>query len=99
VVTASPSPVDGTKNKKSLLACVTITPDGSTKKQMHPQQDPQFIMMLEKSVTAGSNEVYFLAVKPKNTKGSPLTHAEFHLGEVSVGSGAWQALTSASPQN
>jgi len=99
VVTASPSPVDGTKNKKSLLACVTITPDGSTKKQMHPQQDPQFIMMLEKSVTAGSNEVYFLAVKPKKTKGSPLTHAEFHLGEVSVGSGAWQALTSASPQN
>ena len=94
VVTASPSPVDGTKNKKSLLACVTITPDGSTKKQMHPQQDPQFVMMLEKSVTAGSNEVYFLAIKPKKTKGSPLTHAEFHLGEVSVGSGAWQALTS-----
>ena len=98
VVAASPRLVDGAKNKKSLLACVTITPDGSMKKQMHPQQDPQFVMMLEQSVTDISNEVYFLAVKPKKTKGGPLTHAQFHLGAVFVGSGAWQALTSTSPQ-
>ena len=100
VATAKPREVDGYKNKKHLLACVTIAPDGSMKKQMHPQQDPEFRMMLEKSVTAGSNEVYFLAIKTKKafTQTHLLNHAQFHLGEVSVGSGAWQALTTASPQ-
>ena len=71
------------------------------KKQMHPQQDPDFRMMLEKSVTGSSNEVYFLAIKTKKafTQTHLLNHAKFHLGEVSVGGAAWQALTTTSPQS
>jgi hypothetical protein len=94
VATAKPREVDGYKNKKHLLACVTIAPDGSMKKQMHPQQDPHFRMMLEKSVTGGSNEVYYLAIKTKTafTQTHLLNHATFHLGEVSVGGAAWQAV-------
>jgi len=101
VATAKPKEVDGYKNKKHLLACVTIAPDGSMKKQMHPQQDPDFRMMLEKSVTGSSNEVYFLAIKTKKafTQTHLLNHAKFHLGEVSVGGAAWQALTTTSPQS
>ena len=94
VATAKPRQVDGYKNKKHLLACVTIAPDGSMKKQMHPQQDPHFRMMLEKSVTASNNEVYYLAIKTKKafTQTHLLNHATFHLGEVSVGGAAWQAV-------
>jgi hypothetical protein len=101
VATAKPKEVDGYKNKKHLLACVTIAPDGSMKKQMHPQQDPNFRMMLEKSVTGSGNEVYFLAIKTKKafTQTHLLNHAKFHLGEVSVGGAAWQALTATSPQS
>jgi hypothetical protein len=71
------------------------------KKQMHPQQDPNFRMMLEKSVTGSGNEVYFLAIKTKKafTQTHLLNHAKFHLGEVSVGGAAWQALTATSPQS
>jgi hypothetical protein len=100
VATAKPKPVDGYKNKKHLLACVTIAPDGSMKKEMQKQDDPHFRMMLEKSVTGSSNEVYFLAIKTKKafTQTHLLNHAKFHLGEVSVG-GAASALTTASAQN
>lgn len=100
VATAKPRLVDGYKNKKHLLACVSIAPDGSMNKQMHPQQDPHFRLMLEKSVTS-SNEMYVWALKTKKafTEEHLLNHAKFHLGEVSVGGAAWQALTTASPQN
>jgi|GEM_PF-1244060 hypothetical protein len=101
VSTAKPKEVDGYKNKKHLLACVTIAPDGSMKKQMHPQQDPHFRMMLEKSVTGSNNEAYFLAIKTKKafTQTHLLNHAKFHLGELSVGGAPWQALTTTSPQS
>jgi hypothetical protein len=94
VATAKPKEVDGYKNKKNLLACVTIAPDGSMAKQMHPQQDTHFRMMLEKSVTSSSDEVYYLAIKTKKafTQSHLLNHAKFHLGEVTVGGAAWSAL-------
>jgi len=87
VATAKPKEVDGYKNKKNLLACVTIAPDGSMTKQMHPQQDAHFRMMLEKSVTGSNDEVYYLAIKTKKAfrQSHLLNHAKFHLGEVTVG--------------
>jgi hypothetical protein len=86
VATAKPRQVDGYRNKHNLLACVSIAPDGSMKKQMQEQQDHHFRIMLEKSVTGSSNEVYFLAIRSKKafSKEHLFNHAKFHLGEVAI---------------
>jgi hypothetical protein len=84
--TAKPRQVDGYRNKHNMLACVSIAPDGSMKKQMQEQQDRHFRIMLEKSVTGSSNEVYFLAIRSKKafSKEHLFNHAKFHLGEVAI---------------
>jgi len=67
---------------------------------------PQWINLVSKNqkepdIALAVGTAYFLAIKTKKafTQTHLLNHAKFHLGEVSVGGGAWQALTATSPQS
>jgi hypothetical protein len=79
-------PTDGWQYKKNSLACITIAPDGTAKKQFVEDQDPEFRPVWTKAIPIADNDICFVAIKVKKGIGveRSLNHSHFRLGTISI---------------
>jgi len=78
---------DGWEYKKNVLACLTVAPDGTVKKQfVEDQQDPEFRPIWTKAIPTPDNDLFFLAIKPHKAFGmeKALTNSQFRLGTITI---------------
>jgi hypothetical protein len=84
----SPHPANtlGQDFKTNELACVSVAPDGSMKKQFIPLDDHEFRMMPEKAKPLHNNEFVFtrLHQKPSFSPAGVFNHGTFRFGVIRV---------------
>jgi hypothetical protein len=85
-ITKSPAQINGLDYKKNVLACVSITPEGSMSKHFVDQQEPEFRLMLEEEAVETNNEVCVMAIKTKKafTPEHLFNHAFFRMTTIDI---------------